>query len=203
MSAGQQTGGGIATCRHCGTTHGGGHKTLEHIACLQARLDAALGEVVTHKEHRKVLARDLSALIDGREPTTDLANGVAQRIKRVQAELTEERRAHELAKGVVRAASKHLSIYEVQSGSTPTEETLYSAVAAYGAPDLWIRCSERMPDADQEVWTVIDGNVLAGKYDVAGYFNDEEGCWPADRVRHWMPRYVHGAPTPPSGESDG
>jgi hypothetical protein len=106
------------------------------IAHEQAEKETARRDVEVHKEHRKVLARDLSALIDGREPTTDLANGVAQRIKRVQAELTEERRAHELAKGVVRAASKHLSFYEVQPGSTPTEEALYSAVAAYGLPVL-------------------------------------------------------------------
>lgn len=66
----------------------------------------------------------------------------------------------------------------------------------------WVVATERMPHDNQKVWIVVDGEVSKSTCDAGGtnlgwYFNCKDGSWPADRVSHWMPRYVDPKPAPP------
>lgn len=75
---------------------------------------------------------------------------------------------------------------------------LKSATQRHG----WFHTAARLPAHDQKVWIAVDGEVSKATYAAGAemlryYFSCKDGSWPADRVSHWMPRYVNPKPAPP------
>jgi hypothetical protein len=74
--------------------------------------------------------------------------------------------------------------------------------AAEGEARRWVPCSERMPDAGEDVLFVMGGKTYAGHGKQLPYglfFRSLAGDFAASIVSHWMP--LSALPAPPKGST--
>jgi hypothetical protein len=75
-------------------------------------------------------------------------------------------------------------------------------LAAEGEARRWVPCSERMPDAGEDVLFVMGGKTYAGHGKQLPYglfFRSLAGDFAASIVSHWMP--LSALPAPPKGST--